>query len=100
MFKPVRLLATIVFLASIALVFVGAFVIGNDVCPPAPLLGSYSPLVQVLCLSKSRRHSPTPSDLFRSICHHRVPRIYLVLSFLHPVRTLCRLEAGRHELEH
>jgi len=31
MFKPVRLLATIVFLASIALVFVGAFVIGNDV---------------------------------------------------------------------
>lgn len=68
--------------------------------PLPPLLGSYSPLVQVLCLSKSRRHSPTPSDLFRSICHHRVPRIYLVLSFLHPVRTLCRPEAGRHELEH
>jgi len=31
MFKPVRIIATIVFLASIALVFVGAFVIGNEV---------------------------------------------------------------------
>jgi len=31
MFKPVRVVASIVFLASIALVFVGAFVIKNDV---------------------------------------------------------------------
>lgn len=31
MFKPVRIAATIVFLASIGLVFVGAFVIGSDV---------------------------------------------------------------------
>jgi len=31
MFKPVRILATVVFLASIALVFVGAFVIKNDI---------------------------------------------------------------------
>lgn len=31
MFKPVRIVATIVFLGSIALVFVGAFVINNDV---------------------------------------------------------------------
>jgi len=30
MFKPVRIVATVVFLASIALVFVGAFVIKND----------------------------------------------------------------------
>jgi len=30
MFKPVRIIATIVFLGSIALVFVGAFVIKND----------------------------------------------------------------------
>lgn len=34
MFKPVRIVATIVFLASIALVFVGAFVIKNDVRLP------------------------------------------------------------------
>ena len=32
MFKPVRLVATIVFLGSIGLVFVGAFVLGNEVC--------------------------------------------------------------------
>ena len=31
MFKPVRVVATIVFLGSIVLVFVGAFVIGSDV---------------------------------------------------------------------
>ncbi|KAG9318258.1 SFT2-domain-containing protein [Chiua virens] len=31
MFKPVRVLATVVFLASIGLVFVGAFVIRNEV---------------------------------------------------------------------
>ncbi|KAI9569058.1 SFT2-domain-containing protein [Boletus coccyginus] len=31
MFKPVRIIATIAFLASIALVFVGAFVIGSEV---------------------------------------------------------------------
>jgi hypothetical protein len=31
MFKPVRVVATIVFLASIGLVFVGAFVLGNAV---------------------------------------------------------------------
>ena len=33
MFKPVRVVATIIFLASIALIFVGAFVIGSDVSP-------------------------------------------------------------------
>jgi len=31
MFKPVRVVATIVFLASIVLVFVGAFVLGSEV---------------------------------------------------------------------
>jgi len=31
MFKPVRVIATIVFLASIGLVFVGAFVLGNGI---------------------------------------------------------------------
>ncbi|KII88711.1 hypothetical protein PLICRDRAFT_54538 [Plicaturopsis crispa FD-325 SS-3] len=31
MFKPVRVVATVVFLGSIALVFVGAFVIGNEI---------------------------------------------------------------------
>ncbi|KAG2115155.1 SFT2-domain-containing protein [Suillus discolor] len=31
MFKPVRIIATIVFLGSVGLVFVGAFVLGNEV---------------------------------------------------------------------
>jgi len=31
MFKPIRVVATIVFLASIVLIFVGAFVIGSDI---------------------------------------------------------------------
>ena len=33
MFKPVRIVATVIFLGSIGLVFVGAFVIKSDVCP-------------------------------------------------------------------
>lgn len=35
MFKPVRIVATIVFLAMIGLIFVGAFVIKIDVSPPS-----------------------------------------------------------------
>lgn len=31
MFKPVRVVATLIFFATIGLVFVGAFVIGNGV---------------------------------------------------------------------
>ena len=37
MFKPVRVVATIIFLASIVLVFLGAFVIDSDVSAPPPL---------------------------------------------------------------
>jgi hypothetical protein len=37
MFKPVRLIATAVFLGSVGLVFVGAFVLGNEVCAPHPV---------------------------------------------------------------
>ena len=32
MFKPVRVVASIVFIASIVLVLVGAFALGNEVC--------------------------------------------------------------------
>ena len=38
MFKPVRVVATIIFLASIALIFVGAFVIRSDVSRPTSIL--------------------------------------------------------------
>ena len=34
MFAPVRIVATIILLASMGLVFVGAFVLGNAVCIP------------------------------------------------------------------
>lgn len=45
MFKPIRVIATVVFLLSIVLVLVGAFVIKSD----------------VLCLSKFSSHTPPPS---------------------------------------
>lgn len=38
MFKPVRVVATIVFIASIIMVFVGAFVINSDVRFVTPLI--------------------------------------------------------------
>lgn len=44
MFKPVRILATIVFIASIVLVFLGAFVIGSDVRPQLSLGDVHSQL--------------------------------------------------------
>ena len=47
MFKPVRVVATVVFLLSIVLVLVGAFVIGSN----------------VLCLSKHFYHATRPGPL-------------------------------------
>ena len=46
MFKPVRIVATLVFLASIVLVFIGAFVINSDVRGSLhiPLRDAYSRL--------------------------------------------------------
>lgn len=38
MFKPVRVVATIIFFLSIALIFVGAFVIGSGVSETVPVL--------------------------------------------------------------
>lgn len=32
MFKPIRIIASLVFVASIVLVLIGAFVLGNGVC--------------------------------------------------------------------
>ncbi|KAI8998767.1 hypothetical protein BD414DRAFT_476036 [Trametes punicea] len=59
MFKPVRVVATIVFLGSIGLIFVGAFVIGSDVRLPPPIPHLIHPLyvtltprndIQILCI--------------------------------------------------
>ena len=38
MFKPVRVVATLIFLGSIVLVFIGAYVIGSDVRTPLHIL--------------------------------------------------------------
>ncbi|KAL7283285.1 hypothetical protein ACG7TL_002714 [Trametes sanguinea] len=52
MFKPVRVVATIVFLGSIGLIFVGAFVIRSDsattLCPDVPLTSFTSRAVFVI----------------------------------------------------
>ncbi|KAI0664943.1 hypothetical protein C8Q70DRAFT_940890 [Cubamyces menziesii] len=65
MFKPVRIVATIIFLASIALIFVGAFVIKIDVRAKRQLLlpicphADRSALSQFLCIS-THRFSSSP----------------------------------------
>ena len=58
MFKPIRVVATIIFLASIGMVFVGAFVLTNEV---RSLLTAHSfvhliafVVSQILCLSSPR----------------------------------------------
>lgn len=99
MFKPVRIIATVAFLASIALVFVGAFVIGSEVCPPSPFS----------LLSRSRAAGPLHRQVppytaaanspLSSVRRHRVPCIHLVLSVVHPLCPLCRFEGRRAQLD-
>lgn len=74
MFKPVRLLATVVFLASIALVFVGAFVIRNEVCPLAvPRVCSRSPPLGPL-------HRQVPLEPLPS--HLTCPLVFVIIEYL------------------
>lgn len=100
MFAPVRVVATIVFLGSIGLVFVGAFVLGNDVSPHissdplyflAEMLFFFS---QVLCISTSIADNCPffpPNVLLcpPSLRHRRVSGIYVVQSELHSLRKVC-----------
>lgn len=84
MFKPVRVVATIVFLGSIALVFVGAFVIGNEIlCIGASLC---------LIIYSSTHNSMRP----HSIRDNRISRIHMVHALVHPLRTVRRAQDGRH----
>lgn len=84
MFKPVRVVATILFFATIGLVFVGAFVIGSEVRPATPESQAY--------------HSLQHIDPVHHLRDHRVPRLHVVLSFIHPLRAYSREKYGRDEL--
>lgn len=100
MFAPVRVVATIVFLGSIGLVFVGAFVLGNDVSAhmsPDPLSFLAEMLflfLQVLCISTSiaDEYPFFSSNLLPctpSFRHRRVSGIHVVQSELHSLRKVC-----------
>ena len=62
MFKPVRVVATIVFLAMIVMIFVSAFVLGNG----------------TLCISKSLPYSPLSHDLLK----REVVLVFVILEYL------------------
>ena len=66
MFKPVRVVATFIFLGSIVLVFVGAFVIGSDVSfSPLSHRGNYSSQHSTFPMSRfyaSVRSSSCPTN--------------------------------------
>ncbi|EDR11329.1 ER-to-Golgi vesicle protein transport Sft2 [Laccaria bicolor S238N-H82] len=83
MFKPVRVVASIVFLASIGLVFVGAFVLKNEV-HPSKRTNERRLLTFFL----------TPSDFMLNFCLYRIPGLYLVYTVVHPLRA-CRSHEGR-----
>lgn len=63
MFKPVRVAATLIFLVSIVLVFIGAFVINSDVRVSLAVLGGgflTAPLPRSSCASVRTRTSCLP----------------------------------------
>lgn len=62
MFKPVRVVATIVFLAMIVMIFVSAFVLGNG----------------TLCISKSLPSSHLSHDLLK----REVVLVFVILEYL------------------
>ena len=96
MFKPVRIVATIVFLAMIGLIFVGAFVIKIDVSPPQILLNFQTLIVRFAilpssCASVSRVFLPFAAvqpmtNHLISLRYPRVPSLYVVYALLHPLR--------------
>lgn len=110
MFKPVRILATIVFIASIVLVFLGAFVIGSDVRLHFSLRDVYSQLcsrrycalVRTSCVfgvyrarsMLTRRTAPTSSR------YRGIPRLYMVHAFVHTVRPNGGTQGLRHVMYH
>ena len=97
MFKPVRIIASIVFIASVVLVLVGAFVLGNGVCV---LWYSISRHVSDTCLFRSFRFyvwvsisifpaifiylSPT-----YSICDCRIFGLHLVYTVIYSLCAYC-----------
>lgn len=99
MFKPVRVVATIIFLGSIGLVFVGAFVIKSDV-RFVRSQSSRSPYsLQILSLETSIRSCASVSTLIpvgsccatgltrpASLRHHPIPRIHVVHAVVYPIR--------------
>lgn len=96
MFKPVRIVATIVFLAMIGLIFVGAFVIKIDVSVPYDRLMFLTTDLrfarftsQFLCLSECLL-IPAAAQLVThpliSLCDSRISGLYVVYTLLHPIR--------------
>lgn len=107
MFKPVRIIATILFIASIALIFVGAFVLRSGVRNTLLVITSQHHIdrsliiQQLLCISKllSRFLSCVMPEYRSSFRHHRVPCVYMVHTFVYPIRTFRGSQSIRYGIE-
>ena len=74
MFKPVRVVATLILFASIIMIFVAAFPLDEP----------------FLCISAGISRLSFGfifTDPLDSLCHHTVSRLYVVHPFLHPLRS-------------
>ena len=98
MFKPTRIIASVVLILSIALIFVGAFVLDSAVCvscmvrsPQAYSSVSFSSH-QALCISEFQIDYARNMHLIRvcSLRHHSIPRVHMVHAVIRPLRTVCR----------
>ena len=78
MFKPVRVVATFIFLGSIVLVFVGAFVIGSDVSSSYYHIAKNTILNILLFQCPGFMHQYVPPHV-RLIPHHPLTQTLLSL---------------------
>lgn len=104
MFKPVRVVATIIFLGSIVLVFIGAFVINSDVrrrlcltLLPSLLTSSTSAVTMHQCVLATIHLRACYADfLCYSPRYRRIPRLHVVHAFVHSVRAHGGTQGIRH----
>ena len=87
MFKPVRVVATIVFLAMIIMIFISAFILGNGT-----LCISESPLPLLFFLFLSP-FLALCSNEGCSLRRARVPRVPLVHAIVHPLCAHCSAQS-------
>ena len=103
MFKPVRVIATVIFLASIVLVFIAAFVLNSDVSNFLPQSVALTPMVTtdpypgyVLQIIYWPHR---PADPLNSVRPRRISGLHMVYTVVYTLRKISRSQSVWNELK-